>query len=125
MALTVEWHESVLEVRARVVPRYLWTTASIDVLVDGEPVLCTGGQRRVFGSMCTTFRHNGQKHEAELAWGRFADGAFPFTLRIDGELLLASEVPLQNALAVQLGWLGCCGVMIAVVALGVILLSRF
>ena len=34
----IQWHGSTVEVTARLIPRFLWTTASIDVFIDGECV---------------------------------------------------------------------------------------
>jgi hypothetical protein len=103
--LTARWHGSDLVVRARAVPRYLWTTVSIDVLIDGAPVLRTGGQQKARGSSTSEFRHDGAWHVAELSWGTFAKGGFPFMLRIDKEVVLAAEVPVDNLTAVFVGWL--------------------
>jgi hypothetical protein len=86
------------------VPRYLWATVSIDVLVDGEPVLRTGGQASLLGLCRSKFRRQGKAHRAELSWGKMASGAFPFMLRIDEELVLASEVPVENWKIVVVGW---------------------
>ncbi len=108
MALQTSWHESRVEVRARLVPRYLWTTASIDVFLNGEPVLRTAGRASRFGCVHSAFHHGGEIHEAELAWGVFANGAFPFTLRINGEILLVAEVPVDYTAEALLGWIGLC-----------------
>jgi hypothetical protein len=114
VALRALWHGSFLEVSARVVPRYLWTTVSIDVSLDGEPVLCTGGQASALGASRVTFLHNETSHEAELSWGKFSQGAFPFILRVDGEVVLASEVPVENWAVVRLCW-GIANVLIVAV----------
>ena len=53
------WEGSAVEVRARVVPRYLWTTTSIDVFVDGRCILKTGGQMKAVGSSFAEFHHGG------------------------------------------------------------------
>jgi hypothetical protein len=100
----MQWHDSDLEVQARPVPRCLWTTVSIDVLLDGEPVLRTGGQASLLGKCRSRFRREGKAHKAELSWGKMANGAFPFMLRIDEELVLASEVPVDNWGIVLAGW---------------------
>jgi hypothetical protein len=113
----MRWHGSKLEVRARPVPRYLWTTVSIDVLLDGEPVLCTGGQASLLGKCRSRFRREGKAHKAELSWGKMANGAFPFMLRIDEELVLASEVPVENWGIVLAGWIAALAfVLILIVA---------
>ena len=60
----IPWARSQLQVRAYVVPRYCWTTASIDVVIDGQPVLQTGGKLRVVGSHASDFQHRGASHRA-------------------------------------------------------------
>jgi hypothetical protein len=100
-----QWHGSDLEVRARPVARYLWTTVSIDALLDGEPILRTGGQASALGGCRSKFRHERKAHRADLSWGKMANGAFPFILRIDDEVVLASEVPVENWGIVLAGWI--------------------
>jgi hypothetical protein len=117
VAVFARWHNADLEVHARPVPRYLWTTVSIDVLLDGEPILCTGGQASLLGRCRSRFRHEGEAHKAELSWGKMANGAFPFMLRIDEELVLASEVPVDNWRIVLAGWIAAVVVvLLAIVA---------
>lgn len=117
-----EWHGSDLRIRATLVPRYLWTTASIDVVIDGATVLRTGGQLKAIGSTRREFRHGGAWHVAELAWGVLGSDGFPFTLRIDDELILASEVPVDNLLAVRIGWVSVLALLAAITFVGVRLL---
>jgi hypothetical protein len=108
----IPWCGSQLQVRAYVVPRYCWTTASIDVVIDGQPVLQTGGKLRVVGSHAGDFEHRGLTHRAELFWGKFTKGEFPFILTIDDEEVLTSTVPVENWKAVSLGWtLALCGIL--------------
>jgi hypothetical protein len=104
MRPTAQWHGSHLEVSARAVPRYLWSTVSIDVLIDGAPVLRTGGQFRARGSVSSEFRHDGEWHTANLSWGTVGQNGFPFMLRIDGDIVLASEVAVENLHFVLIGW---------------------
>ena len=96
-------------------PRYLWTTVSIDVLLDGEPVLQTGGQASLLGRCRSRFQRQGKAHKAELSWGKMANGAFPFMLRIDEELVLASEVPVDNWRMVVVGWIAALFVAFLVI----------
>ncbi|HZZ79108.1 MAG TPA: hypothetical protein VFE62_11345 [Gemmataceae bacterium] len=119
---TARWHGSRLEVRARAVPRYLWSTVSIDVLIDGAPVLRTGGQFRARGGVTSEFRHDGERHTAELSWGTVGGRGFPFMLRIDGEIVLATEVPVDNMTAVLVGW---GTVLVAVIACTVFAFQYF
>jgi hypothetical protein len=95
------WEGSTVEVRARVVPRYLWTTASIDVFLDGRCILKTGGQMKAVGSSTAEFHHGGAAHWAELSWGqaRMRDElylTFPYQLFFDGGKIAVSEVRVDN-----------------------------
>ena len=112
-----QWRGSELKVRAYVVPRYAWTTASIDVIVDGEPVLRTGGQLRFVGSHKSDFHHRGTSHHVELFWGKFTKGEFPFILTIDDAEVLTSSVPVEYWKAASIAWtlviLGAIGYLVA------------
>jgi len=97
MSKIIKWRDSTVEVQARLVPRWLWTTASIDVLVDGRTILRTGGQMKFTGSHSTQFTHSGATHAAELCWG--AGGvslSIPYQLRLDGVAVSDSQVPVRN-----------------------------
>jgi hypothetical protein len=98
----IRWHGGTVEVTARLVPRYLWTTASIDVFLDGRCILRTGGQMKMTGSSSAEFRHDGAVHTVELSWDHvrqrgFPGHGFPYQLRIDGAKVAAWEVPVHNA----------------------------
>jgi hypothetical protein len=99
------WEGSTVEVRARVVPRYLWTTASIDVFLDGRCILKTGGQRKAVGSSFAEFHHGGDVHSAELSWGHARMGhaldlTFPYQLFFDGAKIAVSEISVENPASV-------------------------
>ncbi len=95
------WRGCTVEVTARLVPRYLWSTASIDVHLDGRCILRTGGQRKIVGSSTAEFQHDGESHTVALSWDQvrsdgFAGLSFPFHLSIDDAKVAASEVPVEN-----------------------------
>ncbi|MBC8870033.1 MAG: hypothetical protein H8E44_11480 [Planctomycetes bacterium] len=92
----VQWHGSLLDVHARLVSRFLWTTASIDVHLDGTPILRSGGQFKIAGSCHSEFMHNGLSHTCELTWDTGKLGRFPYTLSVDGEQILRSTVRIVN-----------------------------
>jgi hypothetical protein len=101
-ATGTRWRGRTVEVRARPVPRHLWTTASIDVLLDGRCILRTGGEGTLTGSVSAEFDHGGAVHTVELSWGRVQPGgltrrSFPYRLRIDGAELAASEVAVEHS----------------------------
>ena len=97
MSEIIKWQDSTVDVQARLVPRYLWNTASIDVFLDGQQILRTGGQLGLTGSYSATFTHGGSTHTAELRWG-FSGLSFPFPyqLRIDGANVVVSRVRIRN-----------------------------
>ena len=81
-----------IRVSARVVPRYAWLTTSIDVSVDDHTVLRTGGVLKLVGVHSEAVTLAGAKRQLELSWGQFTRGAFPFSLAIDGVVVLESRV---------------------------------
>ena len=91
-----KWPGSTVAVQARLVPRFLWSTASIDVLLDNQCILQTGGQLKVTGSHSGTFIHSGSTHTADLSWGYGLLFSFPYQLRIDGTLVSEGRVRIQN-----------------------------
>ncbi len=90
------WNGLSVAVTARLIPRYLFTTASIDVFLGGCCILKTGGQMAVIGSSTSEFCHDGTVHSAKLTWGSAKGLAFPYELTIDGAKVLVSDVRVQN-----------------------------
>ena len=82
--------------RASYVPRFLWSTASIDVFLDGRCVLRTGGQLKAIGSHSATFNDGGSEHRMELKWGLSREFHFPCQLSIDGVLVKSSRIRVEN-----------------------------
>lgn len=92
----VQWQGSTIEVQARLVPRFLWTTASIDVFVGGQCVLRSGGRMKLIGCCSQTFAHSGGEHLAEVSWGASLLYSFPYQLRIDGVHIREGRVRVRN-----------------------------
>lgn len=91
------WRGSEIRVTAKLVPRFLWSTASIDVFIKNKCILQTGGQLKITGAYSTSFTDDaGGHHRAELAWGRASLRSFPFRLQIDGEPIADSRVKIEN-----------------------------
>jgi hypothetical protein len=90
------WHGKVVRVQAIYIPRFLWTTASIDVFLDDRCVFRTGGQLKSIGSHSASFSDGGSDHQMELTWGRSRNFRFPYQLRIDGVLVQESQVQVEN-----------------------------
>ncbi len=94
------WRDKPLHVRARCVPRYFWTTSSIDVFLDGQCILSTGGQLKLTGSYSSNFHYAGADHVAELSWGTSSWFGFPYQLKIDGAPVADSRVQIENPLMI-------------------------
>ncbi len=92
----VTWRGKTVKVRAHLVPRFLFSSASIDVYLNGECVFRTGGKINPTGSHSAAVRIGGSEHQIEVAWGRSRNFCFPYQLRIDGELVTESLVQVEN-----------------------------
>ncbi|MFZ1074449.1 MAG: hypothetical protein WAO21_13570 [Verrucomicrobiia bacterium] len=92
----ISWQGKTLRVQARYVPRFLWTTASIDVFLDDRCILRTGGKLKLTGSYTALFNDGGSEHQAELRWGQSRNFRFPYHLRIDGVIVDDSLVHIEN-----------------------------
>jgi hypothetical protein len=91
------WQNSDLEIKCAVVPRYFWTTASIDVFLNGACILRTGGVFKSSGAQKNAFTQNGREHEVELSWqSPEMIIYFPYKLLIDGELIASSRIAPGN-----------------------------
>jgi hypothetical protein len=96
MSEIIQWQRGRVDVQARLIPRFMWITASIDVFLDEQCILRTGGQMKCTGSYSTTFTHSGSTHTAELSWGYGFLFSFPYKLRIDGTTVSEARVRVQN-----------------------------
>jgi hypothetical protein len=92
----ITWQNLPITVQARRVPRYFWTTSSIDVFLAGQCVLRTGGQMKLTGSYSASFAVDGVIHTVELSWGTGYLWSFPYKLQIDGAPVAESRVYVQN-----------------------------
>jgi hypothetical protein len=120
---TLRWHDANLTMRARAVPRYLWSTVSIEVFVEGTCVLRTGGERREVGFVTHCFDYDGNAHEATLSWGKCMLGSFPCKLTIDGNDVSGSPVVVENWWAVATGII-VQALLVALLLVGANLLFR-
>ena len=96
MSEVTKWQDRTVDVQARLIPRFLWTTASIDVFLDGQCIFRTGGQMKFTGSYSATFIHSGSTHTAALSWGYGFLRWFPYKLQIDGVSISEARVHVQN-----------------------------
>lgn len=95
----VVWNGRRIEVTAQGVPRYAFMTASINVFIDGEAILQTGGVPQPVGTQSASFHHDGHAHTLEASWGKVARRSFPVRLSIDGQPVFEAPVRVSN------GWL--------------------
>lgn len=95
-AAMISWRGKTVRVQAGYVPRFLWTTASIDVFWGDQCILRTGGQLKITGSHSTSFSDGGSEHQIELSWGQSRNFRFPYQLRIDGVTVDDSHVHVEN-----------------------------
>ena len=86
-----------MAVRARLVPRCLWTTAAVEVWLENRCILTTGGQMKFTGAQSAAFIHAGAPHTAELIWGMSGVGfSIPYRLQIDGLAVSTSRAQIHN-----------------------------
>jgi hypothetical protein len=91
------WEDCDLEVKAELVPRYCWTTASIDIYLDDLCILRTGGVLRLKGAQTKTFMHKDENHALELSWeSSLLSVGFPYQLSIDGRAVMTAKVYPRN-----------------------------
>ena len=121
MVNQIDWNGARLEVRCWALARKLWLTCSIDVYVDDRCVLRTGGKFKNVGSHSAQFTRDNATHTVELTWGDFENGAFPCSLRVDGETVGEPSVGIENkwqskigcflvvALAIAVAYRACAG----------------
>ena len=89
------WNNKPLKVTANFIPRFFYTTASIDVHVDGRCVLKTDGPFQRTGTNIARFCEDGF-HTVKLEWGKADWRFFPYRLWIDGQMVAESKVYIQN-----------------------------
>jgi hypothetical protein len=68
--VSAPWQGQPVSVSCRMVSRYGWTSASIDVAVGDQVVLRTGGVAKLTGEHTEQFEVRGTRHVAGLRWGR-------------------------------------------------------
>ena len=118
----VLWNNCTVTVRAHSVPRLLFTSASIDVYLDGDCILRSGGKASLTGGCTEPFTHAGAQHQVDLRWGHSRWYRFPYEVRIDGQLVDQGVVPVENWY-VPAGIYGSIGAMIGI-AIGIWLMRN-
>lgn len=99
------WQGNELYVKAKLIPKFLWSTASIDVFLNSECILRTGGKMKISGAVRSEFLHNNSLHQAEVSWGVGGLFQFPYQLSIDGEIVNKSYVTIDNWPIGMLTWI--------------------
>jgi|ERR1035437_3613973 hypothetical protein len=92
----IQWRDKTVRVKARLIPRYLWLTASVDVYLDDECILRSGGKFKIMGSYSAPFNCDGSTHRVDLRCGLARIRHFPYLLQIDGTAVDDSQVYVQN-----------------------------
>lgn len=90
------WNGLPLTVSARLVRRFAWQTASIDLTVGDQVVMRTGGVFKFVGKVVRPFEINGVCHEATLEWSRGTLRSFPYSLTLDGISVRSGRVGIDN-----------------------------
>lgn len=99
-----------ITVAARLVPKFLWFTAAIEVFVDGQRLLSSGGRLALSGTEAAFFNGiDGSPHDLQLSWNALTGysgysrysryGLVPqlhYTLVVDGSARARGEVGAQN-----------------------------
>jgi hypothetical protein len=108
------WNGHRVTVEAYKLARRAWITTSIDVLLDSEAILKSGGKLQFTGTCSEIFHQEDGDHRVDLSWGRSFWGlSFPFRARIDGVEVCSGRVRVARwyvqwlfvVLAVALAWL--------------------
>ena len=95
-AADAAWNGLALRVSARLVGRYAWQTASIELAIDDRVVLETGGVLKFVGAMTRAFDVEGVSHVAQVQWGRGLLKSFPYEVAIDGVEVRRGRVTIGN-----------------------------
>jgi hypothetical protein len=90
------WKGVAVLVTSRLISRYVWMSASIDVWVNANRVLRSGGALRFIGNHTEAFHLGDAIHEVKLTWGTGWLRSFPFKLEIDGTVVAESRVVTEN-----------------------------
>jgi hypothetical protein len=115
MSEVIKWQGSAVDVRAQLVPRFLWNTASLDAFLDSRRILRTGGPLKFTGSQSAAFTHSGCPHTAEVHGGIGWWSSFPYQLKIDGTPVSASRAQIRNW---PMGFVG--GILVASALLAIV-----
>ena len=95
-AADAAWNGFALRVSARLIPRYAWQTASIELAIDAKVVLETGGVLKFVGVMTQVFEIQGVSHVAKIQWGRGVLRSFPYQVAIDDVEVRRGRVTIGN-----------------------------
>ncbi|MFY9288544.1 MAG: hypothetical protein WAO98_08590 [Alphaproteobacteria bacterium] len=92
----ITWNNNTLKVTAAFIPKFLWSTASIDVSINGRRVLATGGPLKRTGVCLANFCEDRNIHKIRLEWGKADWRWFPYRLFIDDAVVAESKVYITN-----------------------------
>ena len=106
------WNGLPVAVSARLVPRFAWQTASIDLVIGDEVVMRTGGAFKLVGHVAGPFEVRGSRHEARLDLGRGTLRSFPYKVAVDGIALKSGRVSIDNWWLGLWPWLAVGGIVL-------------
>lgn len=109
--LVFAWNGSEVVVTSTLLARRLWQAASIDVFVDGQCQLKTGGVFKLVGEHSAEFDHKGNPHKLVVSWGQAKLRSFPIKLEVDGVTLHEGHVVTSNWPLSLWPWLAMGGVI--------------
>jgi len=104
-SLSTQWNGKLIAATAHLVPRFAWMTASIDVAINENVVIRTGGVPKLEGELPSTFELNGSEHQIRVTWGKAKPKAFPITVLIDNQVVISGDVPIANWWLAYWPWL--------------------
>lgn len=106
------WNDLPVSVSARLVPRFAWQTASIDLVIGDQVVMRTGGAFKFVGQVASSFEARGTRHVAKLEWARGTLRSFPYQLAVDGIALRTGRVSIENRWIGLWPWLAVGGIVL-------------
>ena len=96
-----QWQGLPVAISARLVPRFAWQTASIDVTVGDHPPVRTGGVFKATGVHEELVSAAPDAPVVLVSWGKASLRSFPVKVAVNDELVYEGRVRTQN------WWCGC------------------
>jgi hypothetical protein len=91
-----QWHGLPVAIAARLVPRFAWQTASIDVEVGDHPPIRTGGVFKSTGVHKESVSAASDAPVVLVSWGKASLTSFPVKVAVNDEFVFEGRVRIQN-----------------------------